>query len=120
MTHGTNAGYRQGCRCDPCREAQNDYRHAYRARKRTPTYTPTPDTSWMADAACRGMDPELFFPERGEDTRTARQVCFSCSVRSHCLDYALDNKEGYGVWGGLSVRGRETLTGRRMTRGRVS
>lgn len=120
MTHGTYSGYRQGCRCDPCRKAQNDYQRRRRAEVRDRPAAPAPDTSWMEHAACRGMDPELFFSERGEDTRSAREVCFSCPVRSSCLDYALTTKEGYGVWGGLSVRGRETLTGRRMTRGRVS
>lgn len=28
--HGTPAGYRRGCRCDPCKKARADYMAAYR------------------------------------------------------------------------------------------
>lgn len=120
MTHGTVTAYeKHRCRCDTCRSAYSEHQ---RRRRQGPARVqrPAPDTSWMADAACRGMDPELFFPVQGEDTRPAREVCFSCPMRARCLSYALDNREAYGVWGGLSVKGRETLTGRRMPRGRVS
>ena len=36
---------------------------------------------WMAEAACRGLDVQLFFPERGELTDQARAVCARCPVR---------------------------------------
>ena len=60
-------------------------------------------------AACRGADPDLFFPERGESAEPARQVCAQCPVREPCLDYAIANTIVHGIWGGLSERERRAL-----------
>lgn len=70
---------------------------------------PNLDTSWMADAECRGADPELFFPTRGEDTRAAKAMCADCPVRVPCLEYALANHERFGIWGGKSERERRQI-----------
>ena len=35
------------------------------------------DTSWQDEANCLGVDPDLFFPERGASTREAKEVCLS-------------------------------------------
>lgn len=64
---------------------------------------------WMHAAACRGMDPELFFPARGEGIDTARHVCRSCDVRAECLAYCMSLDEHHGIWGGLSERDRRQL-----------
>ena len=64
---------------------------------------------WMVRAACRGLDPDLFFPVRGEDLRAAKAVCATCDVRDECLDYALRTHETCGVWGGTSERQRRRL-----------
>jgi WhiB family redox-sensing transcriptional regulator len=64
---------------------------------------------WRALAACRGCDPELFFTDRGESTNPAKAVCKDCDVRADCLEYALANKEKFGIWGGLSERERRKL-----------
>jgi WhiB family redox-sensing transcriptional regulator len=72
------------------------------------------DTRWMDDAYCRGIDPELFYPERGESTAEAKAVCRGCAVRAQCLEYALTSPlEKFGVWGGLSERERRRLRRRR-------
>ena len=47
--------------------------------------------SWQAFANCLGVDPDLFFPERGASTKEAKQVCQGCVVREDCLEYALAN-----------------------------
>ncbi len=62
--------------------------------------------SWQADALCSQTDPEAFFPEKGGSTRDAKRICSSCSVKSECLEYALENDERFGIWGGLSERER--------------
>jgi WhiB family redox-sensing transcriptional regulator len=64
---------------------------------------------WMADANCRGLNPDLFFPNRGEPTDDLRQICRRCDVQTECLDYALDNNEDKGFWGGLSGRERRQI-----------
>lgn len=70
-----------------------------------------PSTRWQADAACQGLDTELFFPGRGEsDTVTAaKEICSSCGVREECLESALATGEKFGIWGGTSERERRVL-----------
>lgn len=65
--------------------------------------------SWQGDALCAQTDPEAFFPEKGGSTREAKRICETCEVRSECLDYALENDERFGIWGGLSERERRKL-----------
>ncbi|MFC3298604.1 WhiB family transcriptional regulator [Arthrobacter agilis] len=67
------------------------------------------ELSWQADSLCAQTDPEAFFPEKGGSTRDAKKVCGSCMVRSECLEYALENDERFGIWGGLSERERRRL-----------
>lgn len=64
---------------------------------------------WAADAKCLQADPETFFPEKGGSTREAKRICVECGVREQCLDYALENDERFGIWGGLSERERRKL-----------
>src|SRR5688572_25701205 len=67
------------------------------------------DKSWQDYANCLGVDPDLFFPERGASTREAKEVCRGCVVREDCLEYALVNGEKFGIWGGMSERERRRL-----------
>ena len=71
--------------------------------------------AWQARANCMGVDPELFFPERGSSTREAKEVCRGCVVRGDCLEFAIANSEKFGIWGGMSERER-----RRVRRARLS
>ena len=64
---------------------------------------------WQTRANCLGVDPDLFFPERGASTREAKSVCAGCEVKDDCLEYALVNGEKFGIWGGLSERERRRL-----------
>ncbi len=64
---------------------------------------------WQLEAACRGIDSEVFFHperERGEARerreQAAKQICAACPVRQECLEHSLAVKEPYGVWGGLA------------------
>lgn len=70
--------------------------------------------AWHKKANCMGVDPELFFPERGTSTREAKEVCRGCVVRENCLDHAIANGEKFGIWGGMSERER-----RRVRRARI-
>src|ERR1700734_2556520 len=67
---------------------------------------------WWRSAACREMDPELFFPvgARGPgagETDRAKAVCAACRVRRQCLQYALATHQLHGVWGGTSEDERQ-------------
>ena len=70
---------------------------------------PIEERNWQDEANCLGVDPDLFFPERGASTREAKEVCRGCVVRLDCLEYALVNGEKFGIWGGLSERERRRL-----------
>jgi len=67
------------------------------------------DHAWQDHANCLGVDPDLFFPERGASTREAKEVCRGCEVRHDCLEFALQNGEKFGIWGGLSERERRRI-----------
>jgi WhiB family transcriptional regulator, redox-sensing transcriptional regulator len=64
------------------------------------------EPTWVDLALCAQTDPEIFFPEKGGSTREAKRVCRGCEVRAECLEYALENDERFGIWGGLSERER--------------
>jgi WhiB family redox-sensing transcriptional regulator len=68
----------------------------------------TPPT-WMAEALCAQVDSEMFFPEQGDSNRYAKRTCMRCDVRIQCLNYAVEQKMPFGVWGGLSERERRHL-----------
>ncbi len=81
---------------------------------------PTADMSWHAEANCLGVHPDLFFPERGASTREAKEVCRGCMVREACLEFALDNGEKFGIWGGKSERERRGIRRARAQRRRAA
>ena len=66
-------------------------------------------TSWRDRAACRGLDPEIFYPVSEEDAAEAKSICAVCPVREPCLEYALANRERDGVWGGATERERRRM-----------
>ena len=77
-------------------------------------YTRELDDGWRSQAACdgEGVDSEIFFPERRGDNgkiKEAKKICASCPVQQECLDYALENNEDLGVWGGMSRNQRKKL-----------
>lgn len=60
---------------------------------------------WHRHAACRGMNPELFFPGQGSPPKAARDACAGCTVRSECHQWAVEHGEE-GFWAGTSPRER--------------
>lgn len=61
--------------------------------------------AWQDRGACRGADPDVFFPGPKQNARAAKKICAVCEVAAECLAYAIDN-EPLGVWGGMSPRER--------------
>lgn len=64
---------------------------------------------WTADALCQETDPEIFFPIQGGNPIAAKLICRACRVRAECLEFAVRNNEGYGIWGGLTEKERRGL-----------
>ena len=79
------------------------------------------EREWMRDAACAGIDPDLFFPERGDAGHVVKvaiqELCGGCPVRPECLDYAVRHAEQDGWWGGMDPRDRRKVRKERIQAG---
>ncbi|MFJ4839619.1 WhiB family transcriptional regulator [Streptomyces sp. NPDC088746] len=74
--------------------------------------------NWRTHAACREEDPDLFFPIGSTgpalvQAEEAKAVCGNCPVRGQCLEWALENGQDSGVWGGMDENERRALKRRR-------
>lgn len=78
---------------------------------------------WMQRGACRGQDVTWWYPtiidgdgsewfddgtiwqafgDTAEFYDKARAVCINCPVRDQCLTFAFEERQFYGMWGGLT------------------
>jgi WhiB family redox-sensing transcriptional regulator len=69
---------------------------------------------WRDHAACREVDPDLFFPVGTSGPSLlqideAKQICRTCPVCGPCLRWAVDNSAA-GVWGGTTEDERHRRT----------
>ena len=64
---------------------------------------------WVIFGACRNVEGDTFFPVTKEETDAALAICATCPVRVECLEYALEARERYGVWGGMTEKQRRRL-----------
>ena len=81
---------------------------------------PEADPSWRLKAACysAGGETDLFFPvgttgPAVEQIANAKAVCRNCIAQLACLDYALQNNEQYGIWGGATEDERRAILRKR-------
>ncbi|MFE3516111.1 WhiB family transcriptional regulator [Streptomyces sp. NPDC059166] len=77
--------------------------------------------NWRMHAACRDADPDLFFPIGSSgpalvQAEEAKAVCATCPVQEQCLEWALENAQDSGVWGGTDENERRALKRRRARR----
>jgi len=70
---------------------------------------------FLDNAACRGLDPELFYAEGGASVAKAKAVCATCPLRPKCLEWAIAREE-FGVWGGTTARERAAIRRERGVR----
>jgi WhiB family redox-sensing transcriptional regulator len=75
--------------------------------------------NWRHGAECLSEDPELFFPI-GEKSKAAllqaaeaKEVCRRCEVLGWCLEWAIDNGQDHGIWGGMTETERRAEKKRR-------
>jgi WhiB family redox-sensing transcriptional regulator len=72
---------------------------------------------WQLDALCRGNHAYLFFPpssferkdERERREMKAKAICGVCPVREPCSNHAIDIREPFGIWGGLTEVERRSI-----------
>jgi WhiB family redox-sensing transcriptional regulator len=76
-------------------------------------------------AACRNENPNLFFgpdDERGSRKerriRAAKTVCANCPLALVCARWAVDTRQEFGLWGGLSEDDRRAIWRKQDTPGR--
>ena len=62
--------------------------------------------NWQEEGACRGIEPEVFFPVSDEEAGPAKAICSACDVQRECLAFSFQNRERYGVWGGVTEKER--------------
>lgn len=67
------------------------------------------DQPWIEDGVCRTVDPGVFHSKSEVARRAAKQYCAECPVCEQCLRYSIENREPFGVWGGLDERERKAL-----------
>jgi WhiB family redox-sensing transcriptional regulator len=63
---------------------------------------------WQRDAACKGTDPEVFFPEPGSgNAAIAKRICRDCPVQLDCGMWAIDTDQPIGIFGGMTANQRK-------------
>lgn len=75
--------------------------------------------SWRDHVACEGADPELFFPDknnettRAQDEATIHRYCNRCQAKTECLQEALSHgaRDQWGIQGGMTQDQRRELLG---------
>lgn len=92
-------------------------------RRAHPARPPEPDLSalltddvleWMTLGSCNGRvsradDPWFAEVDQREQTRSAQRICAQCPVVERCLEFALDARIEYGVWGATTPRQRRAM-----------
>lgn len=86
-------------------------------------WTPASNLKWQLNAECSRTKNkeaiEWFFSKEPKEKYAAKNMCFSCPVRKECLQWALEHRQIWGIWGGkdeiemrrtlsVSYRGEET------------
>lgn len=69
----------------------------------------------LDNAACKAhpLADDIFYPGQGTSARAAKELCYSCPVQRACLEWALDNNEQDGIWGGLGINARKKILAER-------
>lgn len=80
-------------------------------------YRPYTRPPWIEHAACRGMDPGVFYVHQGENATEARAICRGCPVREPCVEYAIATHEEHGIWGDTTPGERDRIVRNRRRRG---
>ena len=64
---------------------------------------------WQLQANCDETNTELFFSELKSKVEKAKTLCGSCAVADKCLQFAIDTKIEFGIFGGVTADERKAL-----------
>jgi WhiB family redox-sensing transcriptional regulator len=78
-------------------------------------WKPADNLNWQSDATCAKPSNKYaldwFFSKDFKEKYAAKNMCFTCPVRSECLQWALEHRQIWGIWGGRDeVDIRRTLS----------
>jgi WhiB family redox-sensing transcriptional regulator len=68
-------------------------------------WKPSKNLDWQRNAECAKPENknliENFFSDKISQKHEVKNLCFLCPVRSDCLQWALEHRQIWGVWGGI-------------------
>lgn len=68
-------------------------------------------TKFQNQANCATIpNPDIFFSARRKDKELAMSLCNSCVVRLECLEFALENNDEFGIFGGTTAEQRAEMS----------
>ena len=78
-------------------------------------WKPAENLNWQSEATCAKPSNKYaldwFFSKDFKEKYAAKNMCFTCPVRSECLQWALEHRQIWGIWGGRDeVDIRRTLS----------
>lgn len=69
-------------------------------------------------ALCQQTDPEIYYPDQAyrkvtqemvNETIVALDLCQACPIQPTCLQFAINNREAFGIWGGTMPHERDKM-----------
>ena len=67
-------------------------------------WKPAENLNWQSEATCAKPSNryalDWFFSKYFKEKYAAKNMCFTCPVRSQCLQWALEHRQIWGIWGG--------------------
>ena len=67
-------------------------------------WKPATGLKWQKDALCSKPEyaeaVDWFFSKEPKEKYAAKNLCFQCPVRQQCLQWALEHRQIWGIWGG--------------------
>ena len=66
-------------------------------------------SEWQDDGTCRSVDSDLWFEDYPSKYDPVFKICAECPVQEQCLRASFDNREEFGIWGGMSAHERNRI-----------
>jgi WhiB family redox-sensing transcriptional regulator len=67
-------------------------------------WKPANTLDWQIDSLCAKAEHtnsrDWFFSKEPKEKYDAKNLCFGCPVRKKCLQWALEHRQIWGIWGG--------------------